>query len=217
MSVINSRRGKRNIVLFVFSFIYIFVIGLFVSVKDMHYVYYSFISLIYFTSLLTVRTSVNKFFYLPAFLIISTWITEIFSIPYFTQVSGVLSTLFFLFIVVLLIIRVASSKSVGMLEFLESVNVYFLLGIAGSILFAAIYEADNSAYNHAGEAFKSQADFIYFSFVTMSTLGYGDITPQNSLARSLAIFFSVTGQLYLTMIIAMLVGKFIGQNTGKDS
>jgi len=103
-----------------------------------------------------------------------------------------------------------------MLEFLESVNVYFLLGIAGSILFGAIYESNNSAYNHAGEAFTSQADFIYFSFVTMSTLGYGDITPNVPLARSLAIFFSVAGQLYLTMIIAMLVGKFIGQKTVKD-
>ena len=100
-----------------------------------------------------------------------------------------------------------------MLEFLESVNVYLLLGIAASILFAAVNESNQDAYNHTGETFKSQADFIYFSFVTMSTLGYGDITPRDSLARSLAIFFSVTGQLYLTMIIAMLVGKFLGQKS----
>lgn len=215
--MIKSVRGKRNIALFILSFIYIFVIGIFHVIVNMQFVYYTFISLIYFTALLSVRTTINTFFYLPAFLIIATWITEILSIPYFTQITGVLSTIFFLYVIVLLVIRVADSQTVGALEFLESVNVYLLFGIAGSILFGAVYEANNDAYIHSGETLTSQADFIYFSFVTMSTLGYGDITPSDSLARSLAIFFSVTGQLYLAMIIAMLVGKFIGQkNTANE-
>lgn len=211
MSRVKSVRGKRNIALFILSFIYIFVIGIFHFVVNMHFVYYTIISLIYFTALLSARTTINTYFYIPALLIIATWVTEILSIPYLTQITGVLSTIFFLYVIVLLVIRVAKSQSVGILEFLESVNVYLLLGIAGSILFGAVYEANNDAYKHAGEALTSQADFIYFSFVTMSTLGYGDITPSGSLARSLAIFFSVTGQLYLAMIIAMLVGKYIGQ------
>ena len=64
---------------------------------------------------------------------------------------------------------------------------------------------------------KGQEDFIYYAFVTMTTLGYGDITPVGSMARSLSIFFSVTGQLYLTMIIAILVGKYLSQKIDTDT
>ena len=87
-----------------------------------------------------------------------------------------------------------------------------LLGIAASILFGFLYRIKPEAFSASTGNFSSQADFIYFSFVTITTLGYGDILPVSHLARSLAIMFSVTGQLYLTMIIAMLVGKYLSVN-----
>jgi uncharacterized membrane protein len=58
-------------------------------------------------------------------------------------------------------------------------------------------------------------DYLYFSFVTLSTLGYGDVTPVSHLARSMAILIAVTGQLYMTILIAMLVGKFLARSEGK--
>jgi len=145
-----------------------------------------------------------------------TWVSEFLNLTLLTQISTIVSILFFLYIIVFLVIRVASSKEVGALEFLESINVYFLLGIAASLVFTLVYTTNHDAYNPPGEILNSHADFIYYSFVTMTTLGYGDITPNDSLARSISIFFSVTGQLYLTMIIAMLVGKYIGQQTPND-
>jgi len=119
-------------------------------------------------------------------------------------------------IIVMLIIRVAKSKRVGILEFLEAVNIYLLLGIAASILFGALYRMKPEAFSIPAGEFSSQADFIYFSFVTMTTLGYGDILPASPLARSFTILFSVVGQLYLTMIIAMLVGKYLSANHSKQ-
>jgi hypothetical protein len=180
----------------------------------MQFVYYTFISVIYIVSILTIKETNNNYFYIPFFLVILTWVTEFIDVPFLKEISGLLSTFFFLFVIVLLVRRVAGSKKVGSLEFLESINVYLLLGIAGSILFNAVYQYSPNSFNHPGETLGHHSDFIYFSFVTMTTLGYGDITPLDSLARSLAILFSVAGQLYLTMIIAMLVGKFIGQDTG---
>ena len=104
-----------------------------------------------------------------------------------------------------------------MLEFVEAVNIYLLLGIAASLLFQSVYAFNPQAYHAPAEGLSGLSDFIYFSFVTLTTLGYGDITPASPLAHSLAILFSVTGQLYLTMIIAMLVGKFLSekQATGR--
>jgi len=57
------------------------------------------------------------------------------------------------------------------------------------------------------------ADLTYFSFVTLTTLGYGDVLPASAVARSLATLQAVAGQLYLTVLIAALVGIYIaGRN-----
>jgi len=48
--------------------------------------------------------------------------------------------------------------------------------------------------------------------VTMTTVGFGDITPVSPIACNMAIFLSFAGQLYLTMIVALLVGKYITGN-----
>ncbi len=212
-----NKRSRHNLVLFILSFIYVFLIGLFENFFDhLNYVYFAVLTLIFFFSTLSVNDTRAKFLYLPLIMVILTWVSEFFDLRFLSEVSIIASAIFFFYIIVYLVIRVASSKEVGALEFLESINVYLLLGIAASLVFSLVYTANHDAYNPPGEILNSHADFIYYSFVTMTTLGYGDITPKDSLARSISIFFSVAGQLYLTMIIAMLVGKYIGQKTPDD-
>jgi len=212
-----KNRARHNLILFILSFIYIFILGLFESIIDnLGYYYFGILTLIFYFSILSINDTKDKFFYTPLVVITLTWVSEFLDFPLLTQISTIASLLFFIYIIVYLVIRVASSKEVGSLEFLESINVYFLLGISASLVFTLVYSANHDAYNPPGEILNSHADFIYYSFVTMTTLGYGDITPSDSLARSISIFFSVAGQLYLTMIIAMLVGKYIGQRTPDD-
>ena len=70
-----------------------------------------------------------------------------------------------------------------------------------------------------GGSFDTQS-FIYFSFVTLTTLGYGDITPLTSQARSLSLLEAVFGQIYLAVVIARLVGIQITQsmeNNGREA
>jgi voltage-gated potassium channel Kch len=52
-------------------------------------------------------------------------------------------------------------------------------------------------------------DWIYFSFITLTTVGYGDITPVHPIARTLAVGEALTGQLYLAVMIARLVAMEI--------
>jgi hypothetical protein len=59
--------------------------------------------------------------------------------------------------------------------------------------------------------------FTYFSYVTLTTLGYGDITPLSNTARSMAILESMFGQFYLAVMIARLVGLHIAQSKGGRS
>ena len=58
---------------------------------------------------------------------------------------------------------------------------------------------------------------IYYSFVTMSTLGYGDIVPTSSLTRMCAALQAVVAQLYLAVLVARLVGLQISQSTAMSA
>lgn len=119
-----------------------------------------------------------------------------------------LNILVFAFGVSQLIAEVARNKEVDLKVILDAVNGYLLLGLAFATIFAFIHTNDPDAYNFPEKAMMTMSDYNYFGFVTLSTLGYGDITPQSSVARSLAVLASVAGQLYVAVIVALLVGKF---------
>ena len=54
-------------------------------------------------------------------------------------------------------------------------------------------------------------NFLYFSFVTLTTAGYGDITPLNPIIRTLAYLEMITGQFYMAILVSGLVAHFMGQ------
>ncbi len=59
--------------------------------------------------------------------------------------------------------------------------------------------------------------FIYYSFVTITTLGYGDITPLTAPANAFSSIEAVTGQIYLVVLVARLVGMHIAQSMDRKS
>ncbi len=206
-----ARRAWYNIILFVLSVLYVFLVGLLGEGGTKVLIYQLVISLIYIFSFMTIREGSGFTFTIPALMVVLTWVGYLFHVPLLARLTGVVATLFFFGVIVLLVMRIARSAKVQLLEFVESVNIYLLLGIAASILFKLVGELDSAAFHHAAGNVDDLSGYIYFAFVTMTTLGYGDISPASQAARSLAIFFSVAGQLYLTMIIAMLVGKYLGE------
>jgi voltage-gated potassium channel len=90
-----------------------------------------------------------------------------------------------------------------------AVAVYLLLGLIWALVYGIISAADPSAFqgleSFTLEESGVQQDFVYFSFVTLTTLGYGDISPVSQFARTLAWFEAVFGQLFLGVTIARLV------------
>ena len=109
-----------------------------------------------------------------------------------------------------------STVTVGVL--FASINVYLLVGLIGGFGFMLIENAFPGSLNNLEltDLTTDPGHFIYFSFVTMSTLGYGDITPVSAPAEALTILLSVFGPIYLTILVAMLVGRYIAYKVHED-
>jgi hypothetical protein len=86
-----------------------------------------------------------------------------------------------------------------------AVAAYLLLGLAWALAYETVALVATGAFSFAGPAEGERGRFIYFSFVTLSTLGYGDVTPVHPVARSLAVAEALTGQLYPAILLGRLV------------
>lgn len=97
---------------------------------------------------------------------------------------------------------------------LGAVAVYLLLGLVWANAYELLHHLRPGAFAGNLDADVPQT-WIYYSFVTLTTTGYGDIAPLHPVARSLAIGEALTGQLYLAVTLARLVALYVGTK-GKD-
>ena len=96
-----------------------------------------------------------------------------------------------------------------------AIAVYLLLGLTCAFGYSLIELLEPGSFNLPPAAAADGArmgDFIYFSFVTLTSLGYGDVQPASSSARTLAILEALAGQLYLAILVARLVALQIAHS-----
>lgn len=120
--------------------------------------------------------------------------------------------LLIIFVVWHLLRFVLRAPSVGVDVLCASISAYLLLGIIWTIAYWLVDEIVPNAFsfNTIAGAKESMRGFnaFYFSFVTLSTVGYGDITPVSKVARMLAAMEAMTGLLYVAVLIARLVSLY---------
>jgi hypothetical protein len=148
------------------------------------------------------------------------WFSSLFNLEWLHIISKSTNILFFLIIVFSLIMQIAKSKEVKAVAILGSIAGYLLLGLVYSIFISIIIKNDPAAYSNMPVDLQpgtnDTASFsLYYSFVTIASLGYGDICPLKPYTRSLATFITVSGQFYIAVIVALLVGKFSSQQDSK--
>ncbi len=125
---------------------------------------------------------------------------------------------FFIFVMSFLLRFITQSAYVTVDVIITSINVYLLAGIVGASLSMAFFRSYPEAYNFPAYIKQPMfTDFLYYSFITMSTVGYGDITPRIPETQTLAYILSISGQLYVAIIIAFLIGKMLMQGEQKKS
>ena len=87
-----------------------------------------------------------------------------------------------------------------------ALSTYLLAGLFFGVIYTAIEFMQPGSFT--GPDPFTEANAIYYSFVTLATLGYGDFLPRTELARGVATFEVIGGQLYLAVMVARLIGAF---------
>lgn len=116
------------------------------------------------------------------------------------------------FVVVNLLRFILRAPSVNIEVLCASISAYLMLGLIWTLAYWLLdqFTPNAFAFNTAADAKESMQGFnaFYFSFITLSTVGYGDITPVSHVARWLAAMEAMTGLLYVAVLIARLVSLY---------
>lgn len=92
--------------------------------------------------------------------------------------------------------------------------VYLLFALMWSFIYAVLERAQPGSFATSAAGILAERNiFIYFSLVTITTLGYGDIAPVSHIARSMAVLEAVVGQLYLVVLVSWLVGMYVSKKS----
>ncbi len=139
----------------------------------------------------------------------------------------ILEILFMGYVVFVLLGHLFSANRVSFNTICASLCAYLLLGVLWAMVYSTldIVQPKSFAFPLTAESATGMMRFsdeksvfpIYFSFVTMTTLGYGDIVPTSPIARMLAAMEALMGQLYLTVLVARLVGTHISQSRAEKA
>jgi len=172
------------------------------------------ISGIYSVSEKKVTFIVSLFLGIPA--ILAHWTTYFSEIHSFPIAAEVLRTVFFAYISANILASIFKEKEVTADLIIGAICAYFLVGLFWSSIYTIMEMVQPGSFLIPEGVGNIGSLFNYYSFVTLTTLGYGDVTPLSEAARSLSVLEAAMGQLYIAVLIARLVGIHIAQ-TSKGS
>lgn len=135
--------------------------------------------------------------------------TRAIDLIYVHYLAELTTNLFIIFLVGYVIRHMMHQKNVTIYTLVNALNGYLLLGIMFMSLVAFCDLYIPGSFNSSGN---SDMELVYYTLITLTTAGYGDITPQLPLAQSLAMLIAVTGQFYVAVVVAILVGKYASKN-----
>ena len=157
----------------------------------------------------------------PAFA--SNWASYFFNTPTTHFIKDTFSALFFGYITVTILFGIFKKRTITSDLIYGSICVYLLIGLAWAYVYSALENIFPGSFNFASNHLQANPSlngdqipvslFIYYSYVTLTTLGYGDITPMTPPAQSIAILEAITGQFYLAILVARLVGIYLSNKS----
>ena len=168
----------------------IFLIPLF-PIEWHRILYTIFFTLIFLISALALSKNRMTVFNLAIIVVLVEWISILLELSVITTVSFLANIIFFILLVVLFIQQIVKADTVTLQVIVESINGYLMLGMSFSILIALVCAIDpmSFSFKHLSEPMNQSISYFnnysYYGFVTLTTLGYGDVVPLTPAARSL--------------------------------
>ena len=132
---------------------------------------------------------------------------------------GMVTALAFCVLSLIIALRyVLFDRNMDLNRLIGGICVYLLLGVTIGILNMLVYNFIPDSFSGLPDMATDTGgiDLLYYSFVTMTTLGYGDITPTGSVARVLAYLAAISGQFYIAILVGTLVGMYLSQRIEED-
>jgi hypothetical protein len=147
---------------------------------------------------------------LLAFFLLGQWLDHLGVTARLHSVSRLSACLGLLVTLGLIVRHLFRARTVTFDLIMGSICGYLLIGVVGGLVFTTLEGWAPGSFRN-GSSGVELPDLTYYSFVAMTTLGFGDVVPTGSLARSLTILLAVAGQFYMATLVAMLVGAFIAE------
>ena len=136
-------------------------------------------------------------------------------LKFFIYLKFVIYFLFYIIVTFEIITRVWNAKLIERKVILGLISGYICLGFIGYFIFLSVNLGHPNSFAGiymAEMGSESYSDgLMYFSFVTLLTIGYGDIIPITQIAQKATIFVGLIGQFYLVILTAITVGKYLNQ------
>ena len=178
-------------------------------------IFVSFVMIASMMAAVRTRTSLHIGLVLLSILLVARWAESVTNAPLLVFLSLILTTIYWSYVIVEILIDIFlyRSKVTGGMIY-GALSVYLLIGLAFAFAYTIVDivvpgSFDGISYVMAEEGHREFHGFLYFSFVTLTTLGYGDILPIMPAARAMAYMEAILGQIYLTVLVARLVSMYV--------
>jgi hypothetical protein len=120
--------------------------------------------------------------------------------------SGLLAAALVVATAFVIAVGIANQSQVNARSVLGAISIYLLLGMVFMFIYGAVATLGSGPFFEQGTD-GTRAVRLYFSYVTLATLGYGDYTPAGTLGHTLAVVEALLGQVYLVTVVAVLVSR----------
>jgi hypothetical protein len=145
---------------------------------------------------------------IPVLFIVFSWINVFIATPFVLAVELILSICTFSLLIMLVLAKVFEPGPITAHRIIGSIVIYMLMAQLWTVIYIFFYEHISGSFQLSLPPFESnslQANFLYFSYITISTTGFGEIVPLHPFARALVNLEAIFGVLYPVVLIGRLV------------